>query len=66
MKQCSRINIAWGLGFMYDIASEAIIWAIWIGMSNEFFFAIPQRKVTVTYSVPGIFDSGPKLENTVL
>ena len=61
-----KIYISWGLGFMYDIASEAIMWSIWIGMNNEFFFAIPRRKKTVTYSVPGVSDGGPNVQNRVL
>ena len=61
-----RIYIDWGLGFMYDVASEAIMWSIWIGMQNEFFFAIPRRKVTVTYSVPGVSDNGPNIRNRIM
>jgi len=59
-----KVSVSWGLGFMYDVASEAIMWSIWIGMNNQFFFAIPKRKKTVTYSIPGVSDTGPNVENT--
>ena len=35
-----RISISWGLGFMYDMASEAFMWSIWLGMNNPFFFTM--------------------------
>lgn len=60
-----RIYISWGLGFIYDVASEAIMWSIWIGMNNEFFFAIPRRKKMITMSVPGVSDSGPNIQNRI-
>ena len=44
-----RISVSWGLGFMYDLASQAIMWSIWLGMNNPFFFAIAKHKKTVTY-----------------
>ena len=44
-----RISISWGLGFMYDMASEAFMWSIWLGMNNPFFFTIAKCKKTVTY-----------------
>ena len=53
-----KIYIEYGLGFSYDIASEVVMWSIWIGMKNEFFFAIPKRRTTVSYSVPGVSDTG--------
>ena len=58
--------MSYGLGFMYDIASEAVMWSIWIGMQNEFFFAIPRRKKTVTYSVPGVSDPGRYQQNAIM
>jgi len=61
-----KIYVSYGLGFMYDVASEALMWSIWIGMQNEFFFAIPRRKKTVTYSVPGVSDSGPNQQNAIM
>jgi len=60
-----RIYISYGLGFMYDVASEAVMWSVWIGMNNEFFFAIPRRKKTVTYSIPGVSDNGPNVQNAI-
>ena len=36
------------------------------GMKNEFFFAIPKRKVTITYSVPGVSDEGPNIRGQVI
>jgi hypothetical protein len=54
-----RVHTAWGLGFLYDVASEAVMWSIWIGMKNQFFFAIPKKQTTVTYNVPGASDFDP-------
>ena len=51
-----KITIRPGLGFMYDIAADAIMCSVYIGMKNEYFFAIPRRKVTVSYDVPGVSD----------
>ena len=61
-----RITVRLGLGFMYDIAADAIMCSVYIGMKNEYFFAIPRRKVTVSYSVPGVSDSGPNPPNRIL
>ena len=61
-----RVYIEYGLGFMYDVASEAIMWSIWIGMNNEFFFAIPRKRTTVTYSVPGVSDEAPNQQNQIV
>ena len=61
-----RVYIEYGLGFMYDVASEAIMWSIWIGMHNEFFFAIPRKRTTVTYSVPGVSDQGSNQQNNII
>ena len=61
-----RITVRLGLGFMYDIAADAIMCSVYIGMQNEYFFAIPRRKVTVSYSVPGVSDSGPNPQNRIL
>merc|ERR550525_679480 len=60
-----RITVRLGLGFMYDIAADAIMCSIYFGMQNEYFFAIPRRKVTVSYSVPGVSDSGPNPQNPI-
>lgn len=51
-----KITIRPGLGFIYDIAADALMCSVWIGMKNEYFFAIPRRKVTVSYDVPGVSD----------
>ena len=61
-----RISVRLGLGFLYDVAAEAIMVSVWIGMRNQYFFAIPQRKVTVSYSVPGVSDVGPNPPNRIL
>ena len=61
-----KITVRLGLGFMYDIAADAIMLSVYIGMKNEFFFTIPRRKVTVSYSVPGVSDSGPNPQNRIL
>jgi len=61
-----RITVRLGLGFMYDVVADFIMISVYIGMKNQFFFAIPQRKVTVSYSVPGVSDSGPNPPNKIL
>lgn len=61
-----RITVRLGLGFMYDVAADAIMMSVYIGMKNEYFFAIPRRKVTVSYSVPGVSDYGPNPQNRIL
>ena len=61
-----RITVRLGLGFMYDVVADSIMLAVYIGMKNQYFFAIPQRKVTVSYSVPGVSDSGPNPPNRIL
>jgi hypothetical protein len=35
-------------------------------MKNEFFFAIPKRKVTVTYEVPGVSEGGPNIRGQII
>ena len=59
-------SVRLGLGFMYDLAADSVMVAVYIGMKNQYFFAIPQRKVTVSYSVPGVSDSGPNEPNRIL
>eukprot|EP00092_Neocalanus_flemingeri_P001559 GFUD01001661.1.p1 GENE.GFUD01001661.1~~GFUD01001661.1.p1 ORF type:complete len:1153 (-),score=202.90 GFUD01001661.1:50-3508(-) len=61
-----RITTRLGLGFMYDMVCDSIMVSVWIGMKNEFFFTIPRRKVTVSYSVPGVSDQGPNPQNRIL
>jgi hypothetical protein len=40
--------------------------SVYIGMNNEFFFAIPKRKTIVTYSVPGVSDEGPNVPGQII
>jgi hypothetical protein len=40
--------------------------SVFSGMKNEFFFAIPKRKVTVTYEVPGVSDGGPNIRGQII
>ena len=61
-----KITVRLGLGFMYDLVCDGIMVSIWIGMKNEYFFAIPRKKVTVSYSVPGVSDSGPNPQNRIM
>ena len=61
-----NITIRLGLGFIYDLVCDSIMISIYIGMKNEFFFAIPKRKVTVTYSVPGVSDDGPNIRGQII
>jgi hypothetical protein len=61
-----RITVRLGLGFIYDLVCDSIMISIWIGMNNEFFFAIPRKKKTVTYSIPGVSDSGNNEQNQII
>ena len=61
-----KVSVRLGLGFIYDLVCDCIMISIWIGMKNEYFFAIPKKKVTVSYSVPGVSDSGPNPDNRIL
>ena len=54
-----HIYVKFSAGFVYDMVADCILMATYIGMNNEFFFAIPKRKTTVTYEVPGVSDPGP-------
>ena len=49
-----HIDIRFGLGFIYDLVADCIMMAVYIGMKNEYFFAIPRKRITVTYDLPGI------------
>ena len=60
-----NISCTFGLGYTYDILCETIMISIWIGMNNEYFFAIPCKKKIVTYSIPGISDSGNSEQNKI-
>ena len=42
------------------------ILATYIGMNNEIFFAIPKRRVHVTYSIPGVSDDGPNIPGQII
>ena len=48
-----HISIRFGLGFIYDLVADFILVSVYIGMKNEFFFAIPKRKVTVVWKLGG-------------
>ena len=61
-----HVDIRFGLGFVYDLAADFILVSVYIGMKNEFFFAIPKRKTTVTYSVPGVSDGGPNIQGQII
>ena len=61
-----HITIRFGLGFIYDLVADFILMSIYIGMKNEFFFAIPRRKTMVTYSVPGVSDYGPNIAGQII
>ena len=55
------VHFEYGLGFIYDVASEAIMWGLWIGMNNEFF--LRRKRTTVAYSVPEVSYENPKQQN---
>jgi hypothetical protein len=61
-----HIYVRFGHGFVYDVVADSILLATYIGMNNEFFFAIPKRKTTVTYSVPGVSDDGPNVPGQII
>ena len=59
-------NVKEDTGFIYDLVADFILMSIYIGMKNEFFFAIPRRKTMVTYSVPGVSDYGPNIAGQII
>jgi len=61
-----HIYVRLSLGFVYDAVADFILIATSIGMQNEFFFAIPKRKTTVTYSVPGVSAEGPNIPGMII
>ena len=61
-----HIYVKFGAGFVYDVVADCILLATYIGMNNEFFFAIPKRKTTVTYEVPGVSDPGPNIPGQII
>ena len=61
-----HIYVEFGPGFVYDVVADSILIATYIGMNNEFFFAIPKKKVTVSYTLPGLSPSGPNIPGQIL
>ena len=61
-----HLNIRFGLGFIYDLVADWILFSVYIGMRNQFFFAIPKKKVTVTYSIPGASEGGPNIPGQII
>lgn len=61
-----HIYVRFGAGFVYDAAADFLLIATYVGMNNEFFFAIPKRKTTVTYTVPGASDPGPNINGQII
>ena len=61
-----HLNLRFGLGFVYDLVADFILLSVYVGMKNEFFFAIPKRKTVVTYSVPGVSDGGPPAQGKII
>ncbi|TRY80092.1 hypothetical protein TCAL_17091 [Tigriopus californicus] len=61
-----HITLRFGLGFIYDLVADFILISVYFGMSNQLFFAIPKRKVMVTYSVPGASDLGPNRPGQII
>ena len=55
-----------GLGFIYDVVADFILISIYIGMKNEFFFAVPKRKTVVVYEVPGVSNMGPNIPGQIV
>ncbi len=61
-----HIYVQFSSGFIYDVVADSIILATYVGMNNEFFFAIPKRKTIVVYSVPGVSDEGPNIPGQII
>ncbi|XP_040574191.1 uncharacterized protein [Lepeophtheirus salmonis] len=61
-----HLNIRFGPGFVYDVVADCIMISVYIGMQNEFFFSIPRKKTTVTYTVSGISQTCGVERNTIL
>ena len=61
-----HMYVKFGHGFVYDVVADCILLATRTGMRNEFFFAIPKRKTTVTYDIPGVTDPGPNTPNQII
>lgn len=58
--------LRFGLGFIYDVVADFILISIYIGMKNEFFFAVPKRKTVVVYEVPGVSNMGPNIPGQIV
>ena len=61
-----HIFVQYGTGFVYNCVADGILLATYIGMNNEFFFAIPKKRTTITYTVPGVSDPGPNIPGQIL
>ena len=61
-----HLNLQFGLGFYYDLVADFILVSIYIGMKNEFFFAIPKKKVVVAYKVPGVSSGGAYIPGQII
>jgi hypothetical protein len=61
-----HLKIRFGLGFIYDVVADFILISVYIGMKNEFFFAVPKRRTVVVYEVPGVSNMGPNIPGTIV
>ena len=61
-----HMYVKFGHGFVYDVVADCILLATRTGMRNEFFFAIPKKKTTVTYEIPGVTNPGPNKPNQII
>ena len=61
-----HIYVKFGTGFVYDVVADALLVSTYIGMSNELFFSIPKKRISVTWTVPGISAPGPNVPNQIL
>ena len=55
-----------GSGFVYDLVADCFLLSTYIGMSNQYFFAIPKKRTTVTYEIPGTSTLGPNIRNQII
>ena len=61
-----HMYVKFGHGFVYDVVADCILLATRTGMRNEFFFAIPKKKTTVTYEIPNVTNPGPNIPNQII
>ncbi len=61
-----RISIRFGLGFVYDVVADFILLSVYIGMNNQFFFAVPKRRTIVAYEIPGASTMGPNIPGQIV